>query len=135
MKTKMTTEAGDKNTFRTIYSLAESGVRPFSRMYLREYLESDIDEAESMFRMVNRLSAAYNYDPMKIALGILMGTERSIDEFKEYSAQELLQYLTRVLTAVDIILSIKDKTQRILEMDQYAPMLDTILRDLKLNKD
>lgn len=129
------TEPGNKPMSRTIYSLAESGVRPFSRMELREYLESDLAEAESMFRMVNRLSAAYKYDPMKIVLGILMGTERSIDEFKEYSAQELLQYLTRVLTAVDIVLAVKDKTQRILEMDQYAPMLDTIIRDLQPNKE
>ena len=101
----------DRNT---IYLVSPETARSEARKELGLAAQSDKQGMAEQLAKINELAASYDYDAMRIVLGILRGTAQAYEAEGQSEVNEALSKLLNLCTELDVILEVHDNFQEIL---------------------
>lgn len=113
----------DKNT---VYLVGPERARTEARKELGEAAQQEKDGIVDQLTRINELAASYNYDPMRLVLGILRGTSQAYEAEGNAEVSEALTSLLRLFTELDVILEVHDSFQNIMGKGVQATSSDTL---------
>ena len=101
----------DKNT---IYLVSPEVARKEARKELGLATQQDKDGMAEQLAKINELAASYDYDAMRLVLGILRGTAQAYEAEGQTEIYEALSKLLNLCTELDVILEVHDNFREIL---------------------
>ena len=87
--------------------------------------QDSIGMADQLSR-INELAASYNYDAMRLVLGILRGTAQAYEAAGKVEIYEALTKLLNLCTELDVILEVHDNFQDILGSGKDSQSANTL---------